>query len=130
MTSRAVPLPQSAKLTTPEIKRRVRALTECAREAGLDVAGIRMSPDGEITVVDKSALPAKFRRRCVMSDIAEADQALRRKALKANGLSDQVRTRNDLLRTAHFSYRILNNTIPLPSLDVPYLRLDLGNGFL
>ena len=65
-----------------------------------------------------------------MSDIVEADQALRRKALKANGLSDQVRTRNDLLRTAHFSYRILNDAIPLPSLDVPYLRLDLGNGFL
>lgn len=54
----AIPLPQSFKLPTPEIKRRVRILTEMAHEAGLQVVGIRMSVDGEITVLDKSAIPA------------------------------------------------------------------------
>ena len=54
----AVPLPQASKLSTPEIKRRVRILTAMAREAGMDVVGIRMSPEGEITVLDKVALPA------------------------------------------------------------------------
>lgn len=52
----ASPLPQSSKLTTPEIKRRVRALTACAKEEGVHVARITLGYDGSVTIMDKSAV--------------------------------------------------------------------------
>jgi hypothetical protein len=58
----------AARLSTPEIRRRVRAMMAGAAEAGFEVGAIRMSPAGEITLVDKSLVPANDRAaRCRLS---------------------------------------------------------------
>ena len=40
-----------------EIKRRLSAMLKAANKMGFEVGGVRMSADGEITLLDKTALP-------------------------------------------------------------------------
>lgn len=54
--------PKSAgQLASPEIKRRVKALSESAKAQGLKVTAIRMTFDGEITILDQSAVAPEQR---------------------------------------------------------------------
>ena len=45
-------------LRSPEIKRRLRALLKAVEGVGWKVGGVRLTPNGEITILDKSMLPA------------------------------------------------------------------------
>lgn len=45
-------------LKSPEIRRRLTMLVRTARELGVEIGGIRLAPDGEITLLDKSQPPA------------------------------------------------------------------------
>lgn len=49
--------PRLPRLSSAEIKRRVKLLAESAHEQGMDIGAIRMSASGEISVLDKSAIP-------------------------------------------------------------------------
>lgn len=56
MSSRA-PIPRH--LRAPELKRRVGILMKAALEAGFEVGGVRLTPSGEITLLDKSTVPSE-----------------------------------------------------------------------
>ncbi len=45
-------------LRSCEIKRRLTAMLKAAEIVGWEVGGIRLTPAGDITILDKSALPA------------------------------------------------------------------------
>ena len=42
-------------MRTSEIKRRLSAMLKAAKKMGFEVGGVRMSADGEITLMDKNA---------------------------------------------------------------------------
>lgn len=42
-----------------EIKRRLTAMVETARVLGLEIGGVRMTANGEITLLDKSGSPSE-----------------------------------------------------------------------
>lgn len=56
MSSRA-PIP--THLRAPELKRRVGILMKAALESGFEVGGVRLTPAGEIILLDKSSIPSE-----------------------------------------------------------------------
>ncbi len=48
-------LPQH--LRAAELKRRIKLLVTAARSCGMEVGGVKLTPEGEITLLDKTEIP-------------------------------------------------------------------------
>jgi len=57
MTKPLAPIPQH--LRASELRRRLSILMKVASESGLEIGGVRLTPAGEITLLDKSTSPSE-----------------------------------------------------------------------